>query len=83
MQDAEFVFVMLIRQIRMLLAYKSDGIYDGPPFGRGKIVKQSEKFTLEKLVALHKRMLEIDFGQKTSRSALTLAQEIDLFLTEV
>ncbi len=79
-QDAEFVFAMLMRQVRMLVAYISDGSYSGAPFGRAKIATQSSKFSLERILALHSQLLAIDIGQKTSRSALSLTQEIDLFL---
>lgn len=79
-QDAEFVFAMLMRQIRMLIAYVSDGSYSGAPFGRAKIAAQAKLFTIEKLLGLHQALLAIDIGQKTSSSPLTLTQEIDLFL---
>lgn len=81
-QEAEFVFAMMVRQFRMLLMYVADGIYDGPPFSRGKIINQAKKFTQTQLLQIHKRLLAIDLGQKTSSSPLTLSQEIDLLLLE-
>lgn len=82
-QDPEFVFVMLIRQVRMLLAFVADGTYDGPPFGRQKLTKQAAVFTVEKLLVLHRKLLEIDSRQKTSKNSLSLVQEIDLLLTDL
>lgn len=82
-QEAEFVFAMIVRQVRMLIAYVSDGTYSGSPFGRNKIVSQASQFSLPKLLMIHESLLQIDIGQKTSRSPLTLTQEIDLFLTQV
>lgn len=82
-QDAEFVFAMLIRQVRQLLLFVSDGSFSGPPFARGKLEKQARKFSEPQLLALHEKLLKIDMGQKTSRSTLTLPQEIDLFLASV
>lgn len=81
-QDTEFVFTMIVRQVRILIAFVADGVYEGPPFGRSKIQKQSQAFSLEQLLALHSKLLHIDQRQKTSRASLTLAQEIDLLLTE-
>jgi hypothetical protein len=81
-QDAEFVFVMIVRQVRMLIAFVADGAYEGPPFGRQKIQAQARAFTLERLLTLHQRLLEVDIRQKTSRNSLSLTQEIDLLLTE-
>lgn len=82
-QDVEFCFVMLVRQIRLLLQFVADGTYTGPPFGRTKIAAQAKHFSLKKLLALHERLLTIDIGQKTSRSVRTLTQEIDLLLLEI
>ncbi len=82
-QEPEQVFVMIIRQFRLLLQYSSDGVYNGPPFGRSKIQKQSDRIPREKLLLLYNRLLQIDLGQKTSTSVLSLTQEIDLFLLEI
>lgn len=82
-QDAEFIFAMICRQIRQLLLYKSDGLYEGPPFGRNKISSQANKFTLEKLLGIHEKLLKIDLHQKTSSSPLTLSQEIDLLVASM
>jgi DNA polymerase III delta subunit len=82
-QDAEFVFVMIVRQVRMLIGFVADHAYDGPPFGRQKIERQARAFTLEKLLRLHAQLSDIDFRQKTSRNALTLVQEIDLWLANI
>jgi hypothetical protein len=82
-QDAEFVFAMIMRQVRLLLAYVSDGSYSGSPFGRNKIVTQSSHFQLGKLMELHRQLLAIDIGQKTSKSALSITQEIDLWLAGI
>src|SRR5260221_12151798 len=39
-EDSELAFIMLIRQVRTLLSFVADGVYDGPPFLRGKIASQ-------------------------------------------
>lgn len=82
-QEPELVFAMIIRQTRILLSYVSDGVYSGPPFGKTKIMRQARSFSITKLILLHEKLLDIDLGQKTSRSVLTLTQEIDLWLTEL
>lgn len=81
-QEVELVFAMIVRQIRMLLLFVSGGIYVGPPFGRTKIITQSKNFTQAQLLDIHRRLLAIDLGQKTSSSPHTLIQEIDLLLLE-
>lgn len=82
-QDPEFVFVMIIRQIRTLIGFVADHTYEGPPFGRQKVERQARAFTLEKLLRLHAQLGDIDFRQKTSRNSLTMIQEIDLWLASI
>ncbi len=79
-QEAEFVFAMICRQIRTLLSFAADGKYEGPPFGKQKIVSQAKAFSLDRLFAIHTRLVAIDQAVKTSRSPLELSQEIDLLL---
>jgi DNA polymerase III delta subunit len=81
-EDAYICFAMLIRQVRILLSFK-DGSYAGPPFLRAKVDKQARGFSLEKLLHLHTRLLEIDEGEKTSTSSLSLPQNLDLLLAEL
>src|SRR5690606_6575345 len=50
---AEFAFVMLIRQVRLLLAAKDDGQLKGAPFVVQKIKAQARAFSIEKLKELH------------------------------
>lgn len=79
----ELIFVMLVRQIRILIAFVADGVYEGNPYLRSKIVAQAKHFSLNKLLSIHARLLEIDIEQKTSASALTLVQNLDLLLAQV
>lgn len=82
-QEAEFVFAMLIRQVRLLLSYISDGTFSGPPFAKNKLQKQAATFSLDKLLKIHAELVRIDYEQKTSRSSLTLPQEIDLLIARL
>lgn len=82
-EDAFVCWSMLIRQVRFLLAFACDGTCLGAPFMRAKLQSQARAFSLEKLKALHTKLLLIDERQKTSGSKLTLTQEIDLFLAEL
>lgn len=77
---AEFLFAMLARQVRLLISVKDDGNVKGAPFMITKLKKQASSFTLEKLLAIHKNLLDIDHAQKTSGSRLTLQQQLDLLV---
>jgi DNA polymerase III delta subunit len=78
-EDAFMIFLMLIRQIRLLIQSKSGGQIKGAPFIIAKLKKQAAQFDLEQLVDSHARLLTIDRQQKTSQGRLTLTQELELF----
>jgi hypothetical protein len=71
-------FVMLIRQVRLLLEVADGGGQKMPPFMIGKLRKQAQSFSLEQLLKLHHHLLEIDHAQKTSKSLLGLGRELEL-----
>ena len=73
-------FVMFIRQIRLLIQAKDNGKIKGPPFMITKLRKQAQAFTLEKLIDLYNKLLEIDLKMKTSQNKLSLAQNLDLLI---
>lgn len=82
-EEEQFIFIMLARQIRMLLAFVCDGSYDGPPFLRGKLASQARHFTKEKLLSLHSALLALDENQKASQLSMTPAANLDLILSIV
>jgi DNA polymerase III delta subunit len=77
-EDVQFLFIMLIRQIRLLIQAKDNGVIKGPPFMISKLKKQTSSFNLDQLLQTHRQLLEIDLKQKTSSNSLTLIQELDL-----
>lgn len=78
--SAQFCFTMLIRQVRLLISALDDGKISGAPFIVAKLKKQARSFSLDQLLQLHRKLLEIDYRQKRSASRLTLEQELDLLL---
>lgn len=79
-EEVYFVFLMLARQIRMLIQMKDSGNLAGSPYVVSKVRKQAESFTLEKLLSLHEQLLQIDLRQKTSQNRLSLSAELDLLI---
>lgn len=77
--DGEFFcFLMLIRQIRMLIEIKSGGVAKGAPFMTAKINQQAANFKLEQLLDIYKELLQIDIKQKTSASLIDTVTMLDL-----
>ncbi len=78
--EIEFVFLMLIRQIRLLIQIKENYPPKIAPFMLSKLKAQAKEFSLEKLLLLHQKLYQIDQKQKRSTSLLNLETELDLFL---
>ncbi|MBU0578832.1 hypothetical protein KKE34_03535 [Patescibacteria group bacterium] len=79
-EDPHLCFVMLLRQIRMLIQVKDGGEISGPPWIKNKLKKQGETFDLNQLLNIHAQLLTIDLKQKTSSNSLELDQELDLLI---
>jgi DNA polymerase III delta subunit len=73
-----FCFLMLARQLRLLIAAKEGTTIAGPPFVVSKLQNQARNFELNTLLTLHQKLLTIDEAQKTSHNAFTLAQELNM-----
>ena len=88
--DAEFIFYMLIRQFRLLLALSDNSSQNTidealrlAPWQKNKLQKQSSLFSFDKLKRIYNKLYEIDLGQKTGALNLTLTQSIDFLLFEI
>lgn len=74
----QMCFVMLARQIRLLIQIKNGATPAGPPFMISKLSRQAQDFTLEKLFKIHEQLFLLDQAAKTSQGFLSLGQELDL-----
>lgn len=82
--DPNYLFLMLIRQIRLLiLASDKNDLLKLAPWQKGKLQKQARFFTSEKLKEINQRLLQIDFAQKTSQTPFSLEHQLELLLTEI
>lgn len=80
MDGAEFIFLMVSRQIRLLIQVKEGETSKLAPFMLGKLKKQAGEFSLEKLLAIHQQLYQIDKKLKQSANLLSLEAELDLLL---
>lgn len=86
-KDAEFVFFMLQRQVRILLALSSKNpekqiseVVRIAPWQKGKSEKQATLFTTDALLYLHGKLFDIEYGLKTGNLSLPLIPTIDMLL---
>jgi DNA polymerase III delta subunit len=79
-ESAEFVFLMLARQLRLLIQIKEGAPLRLAPFMQSKLQRQAQAFSSDKLLELHHKLYQIDQKLKQSTSLLSLEAELDLFL---
>lgn len=82
--EPEFVFAMLVRQIKLLLQAKSGpGSLKLAPYPARLITTQSAYFTEKHLLDLYKRLYDIDEKIKTGTGSAPLDQLIGHFLQKI
>jgi len=82
--DPNFLFLMLIRQIRLLiLASDKNDLLKLAPWQKAKLQKQAQFFSLDELKQINRRLLQIDFEQKTSRTPFLIEKQLEILLTEI
>jgi len=87
----ELILFMVQRQFRLLLslchaeasASQIDEVIRLAPWQKSKLDKQAEGFSEEKLKEIYKKLYNIEIGQKTGASSLSLIQNIDFLLLEM
>lgn len=85
-ESPEMIFYMLCRQIRLLLIARDlgrGGLRNLPFWMQNKFLNQSKHFSLEKLLAIHRQLLRIDFEQKTGRAMMPLEFQLDLLIANL
>ncbi|MDO8583249.1 MAG: hypothetical protein Q7R51_01855 [bacterium] len=85
----ELILFMVQRQFRILLALSSssdsqiDEVSRLAPWQLGKLERQAKMFSELSLKQTYKKLFEIELGQKTGASSLSLIQNIDFMLLEL
>lgn len=82
----EIIFYLLIRQLTHLIIARDlgeKGLTDLAPWQKQKIVRQAQRFSLEKLTYLYQEFLRIDYQQKTGKTLLPLISQLDLWLASL
>jgi DNA polymerase III delta subunit len=78
----EFIFLMLARQLRLLLEC-SESNFKFPPWQIGKLKAQARQYRLTQLLKLHDQIYDLDRRVKTGQTVLNLQGELDLILSTI
>jgi len=88
-EDAEFVFFMMVRQVRMLLSLLEeenetiDEVARLAPWQKGKLVKQAKSFGKENLLVFFSSLFAVEKKLKTGTLAAPLDEIIDFLLANL
>lgn len=80
--DEFFLFAMLARQVRLLILAQEKSL-NVLPWQKAKLEKQAKEFDKENLLSLYKKMLELDFKQKTSQTPFSFKESLELLIAEI
>lgn len=79
--EPEFVFIMLARQIRLLIWAKLDpDTLNVPDWQKRKLISQTKGFSPEQLLNIQSRLLEIDRMNKLSQLPESLPASLELLV---
>ncbi|HSW96438.1 MAG TPA: hypothetical protein VLF89_01295 [Candidatus Saccharimonadales bacterium] len=88
-EDAQFLFVMLTRQFRLMLGVSEstenpiEEVKRMAPWQKGKIQKQAGLFSIHSLKESYERLFQMEYGMKTGKLSMSLEQVIDFFLLQL
>lgn len=79
--EAEFLLIMMARQVRLLIwAKEGPETLKLPPWMKNNLSRQSEKFTLDELLSFHNKLLGLDRDNKHSRLPENLEASLELLV---
>lgn len=82
----ELVFYLLARRIKNLIMAKDlgkNGLTKMAPWQQSRLLAQSGKFSLDRLVSLHQNLLQIEWQQKTGQDPFRLAHRLELLMASL
>lgn len=81
---AELIFALLVRRVRQLIQLRDNVVPEGlQGWQAGRLTSQAKSFTMDRLLIMEKRLLEIDISIKTGSSPFPLAQQLELFFIDL
>jgi DNA polymerase III delta subunit len=85
-EEPELVFFMMVRLFHSLIiatAPNASELLLTSPWQKTKYLSQAKLFGEDKLIDIHKKLLEIDYEQKTGKNVFELSSRLELFVAEL
>lgn len=78
-QDEQFIFIMLYRHVRQLImAQDREGLAKLPPWQKFKIIAQSKKWQIQRLMDFYNGLIKIEVTSKTSSNPYGIANSLEI-----
>ncbi|MBI1872168.1 hypothetical protein HYS10_01985 [Candidatus Collierbacteria bacterium] len=74
--EPEFIFAMLVRQVRLLIQATEPTNLKTAPWIKNKLIAQARSFGLDRLLKLHEKLYQIDKNIKTGKNPVNLSLQI-------
>ncbi len=82
-QPAEFIFAMVVRQVRLLFGIKEGLEPKGAPWMIGKLKSQAAAFTNDQLALAYKKLYQIEKQIKTGDTPMNLGWHLSTWLATI
>lgn len=80
-QPVEITYTLLVRRVRQLIQLADAVTPEGlAPWQQTRLTAQARLFTMDELISMHTKLLDMDIAIKTGASPFSLAQLIEQFL---
>lgn len=80
-QPAEITYTLLMRRVRQLIELTDSVTPEGlAPWQAARLTAQARLFTMNELIGMHTKLLDMDIAIKTGTTPFTLTQLIEQFL---
>ena len=84
LDHSELIFSLLVRRVRQLNMLRDGVTPDGlQGWQAGRLTTQAKSFTMDRLLAMEKRLLAIDISIKDGSSPFSLVQQLELFFVDL
>ncbi len=81
--DAHFIFLMIVRQFKLLILTKKNKLTNQKSFMQQKLHRQANCFQSAQLEKLTKELLHLDYQLKKTLNLLDIKKELDIFLLKM
>lgn len=80
----ELIFAMIVRRIRQLIQLRDGIVPEGlQGWQASRLTRQAKLFTIDRLLAMYKKLLDMEYSVKNGSSPFTTAQYIEQFLLDL